>query len=332
MDMLNTFIRHFEISPTSLMVLGVGLGTLLTIYGIMGAFAGPDQVARRMSRTPRGRGAGAHPEALIRQGAEAPKGLLKALVPSDRTELTRIERQLAQAGVTGPHAVRNYYLMRVTLGFVLPGFVVGALFLLRSDLVRLPAAIAVPLGSLTETQILKILGLLIGAGFFAPVMWLHGQVAARQQKITEAFPNALDLIQISVEAGLGFEAALKRVSTEIAPVAPELSEELMAAYNELRSGRAREQALLDMAARTGVDEVRSFANVVLQSIQFGTSMSSALTAYAREMRITRETRAQEMANKLPVKMSAVMATLMLPALIMLTIGPSVIRFVRFFPH
>ena len=86
----------------------------------------------------------------------------------------------------------------------------------------------------------------------------------------------------------------------------------------------------DMAGRTGVEMVKSFANVVQQSMQFGTSMSDALTAYAEEMRNYREMRAQEMANKLPVKMSAVLASLMLPALILLTVGPVVIRYTRYF--
>ena len=85
----------------------------------------------------------------------------------------------------------------------------------------------------------------------------------------------------------------------------------------------------DMAARTGVPEVVSFANVVLQSMQFGTSTSETLSTYAREMRKNRELRAQEMANKLPVKMSAIMASLMLPALLMLTLGPVVIRYIRY---
>ena len=85
-----------------------------------------------------------------------------------------------------------------------------------------------------------------------------------------------------------------------------------------------------MAKRTGVDEVNSFVSVVLQSIQFGTSISDALTTYAEEMRVARELKAQEKANKLPVQMSAIMASLMLPAILMLTLGPVVIRYVRYF--
>jgi len=87
---------------------------------------------------------------------------------------------------------------------------------------------------------------------------------------------------------------------------------------------------MEMAQRTGVDEVSSFANVVLQSVRFGTSMSDALQIYAQEMRLSRELRAQEKANKLPVKMSAVMSALMLPAMILLIVGPVVIRWMNTF--
>ena len=333
--MLGQIVHSIEglgVSPATVMIFGIASGVLLVVWGLASAFAGPDPSARRISEAGRRRSSDRAAVTVVRPGAEKPKGLLKALVPSDQQELTRVERQLAQAGLTGRNAVRNYYLLRVVLGFVLPALLVGGLYMLRSGIIDLPESIVARFDGMTGITMMKILALLIGAGFFGPAMWLKNRVAARQRRIEEAFPNTLDLIQISLEAGLGFDAALRRVSIEIARAAPELSDELTSVYNELRSGRPRDRALLDMAARTGVDEVRSFASVVLQSVQFGTSMSSALTSYAREMRIARETRAQELANKLPVKMSLVMSALMLPALIMLTIGPSIIRFMQFFPN
>lgn len=334
-ETLKSLFQQIEFSPTSVLILGVGLGVLLTVYGVFGVFSGPDPVARRMARGKHAApqtGSGVAPGQLVRNKTETPTGFLKALLPSDAKELTQVERQLAQAGITGRHAVRNYYLMRVVLGLVLPGVLVALVFLARSDLIILPPAIDGFVNALGQKQILQVLALLIGIGFFGPALWLRDKVTKRQNAISAAFPNALDLLQISVEAGLGFDAALLRVATEISPVAPEIAEELFTVHNEIRSGREREKALTDMAMRTGVDEVRSFANVVLQSIRFGTSMSSALTSYASEMRIARETRAQEMANKLPVKMSGVMASMMLPALILLAVGPTVIRYIRFFTH
>ena len=100
--------------------------------------------------------------------------------------------------------------------------------------------------------------------------------------------------------------------------------------SQIQAGRTRDQATNDMAERTGVDTVRSFASVVQQSVQFGTPMNEALMAYAKEMRMYREMKATEMANKLPVKMSAVLASLMLPALVLLVLGPTVIRYMELY--
>ena len=104
--------------------------------------------------------------------------------------------------------------------------------------------------------------------------------------------------------------------------------ELLTAQREIQAGRSRDKALLEMAARTQVAEVPSFVNVALQAARFGTDISSVLTTYSQEMRARRELKAQEMANKLPVKMSAALATLMLPAIVMMTIGPVALRFVK----
>jgi len=153
---------------------------------------------------------------------------------------------------------------------------------------------------------------------------------AQKIEIEQSFPNALDLIQISVEAGLGFDAAMTRVANEMVHSAPALCREFRTVQLEISAGAEREKALMEMAQRTGVDEVSSFANVVLQSVRFGTSMSDALQIYAQEMRLSRELRAQEKANKLPVKMSAVMSALMLPAMILLIVGPVVIRWMNTF--
>ena len=183
---------------------------------------------------------------------------------------------------------------------------------------------------LLSLLVLQILTVLIGVGYFGPSYWLNNRVAEHMRRIEEGFPNALDLMRISVEAGQGFDAAMTRVGNELSYVSPEIAQEFLAVQHQIQAGRDRHIALQDLADRTGVETVRSFANVVKQSLQLGTSMSQALATYAVELRSYRELRAQEMANKLPVKMSAVLGSLMLPALILITIGPVVIRYVRVF--
>jgi len=317
---------QFASTPANLMLVGIGAGTLVGFFGLLGLFSDTDPTARRM-RAIAARVEDRDRTRLMHDGAD-PMGLMKALMPAKRDERTRIRRQLAQAGFDSAYAVRNFFLLRAFLGLLLPGMVVGAM--LAGSIMPLPGALGAWLGGLGRLQSFQILSLLVAVGFFGPSYWLRSRAAARRRAIEEGFPNALDLMQISVEAGLGFDAAMTRVASELCDVAPPIAEEFMLAQKEISAGRSRERALDDMAERMGVDEVSSFAKVVLQSMQFGTSISDALLTYASEMRQNRELRAQEKANKLPVQMSAVLALLMLPALIMIALAPTVIRYVRYF--
>lgn len=326
---LETTLGHLGLSMQWLVVAGTGLGSLLVILGLSGAFAARNPVLRRIAgQAVRMRPSGVE-AGLLRPSDADPTGLMKTLIPVDREERSQVQRQLAEAGANGPHAVRNFYLIRLFLGFGLPAILAGLLALARSGVIALPDALAARLLSLGQAQLLLALSFLVAVGFFGPVYWLRGRMAERRRAIDESFPNVLDLLQISVESGLGLDAAMIRVANETVTSAPQISEEFQIAQREIQAGRSRERALLDMASRTGVAQVNSFANVVLQSLQFGSSISDALTVYSEEMRQSRELRAQEMANKLPVKMSAVMASLMLPALLMLALGPVVIRYIRF---
>ncbi len=327
--MFDFLVSRFEaagIAPTTIFVLGIGFGAMLLVFGAFGAVAGKDPALRRMEA--QGRRQRLAETDILRQKSADPKGLMKGLIPADRKERSEVERQLALAGFAGQHAVRHFYLVRLGLGLLLPALLVGAIWGIRTGAVPVPDRIVAVVGGWDSARLAQVLSLIVAAGFFGPSIWLRSRASERRQAIEEAFPNALDLLQISVEAGLGFDAAMIRVGNELRTTAPAVAQEFLAAQQEVQAGRARDRALLDMAARTGVDEVTAFANVVMQSMRFGTSMSDTLVAYAAEMRRRRELRAQEKANRLPVLMSGVMATLMLPALVLLTVGPVVIRYLR----
>ncbi|MCV2867992.1 type II secretion system F family protein [Defluviimonas sp. WL0002] len=327
-EALTTRIAQDPTLLQTLLVIGIGLGVMLFVYGLFGTIAQKDPVARRMA------GAGGRARTKRRDAdilhfvQNDPTGLMKAIVPVDRKERTQIQRQLAQAGFNRPNALRNYYVFRLVMGFLLPGIYIFMIYNSRAVLVPLPDAVMRNFAELSQAKITAGIAALVWTGFYGPNYWLRARVEKRRRQIEEAFPNALDLIQISVESGLSFDAAMTRVANEIVTTAPVLSEELLITQREIQAGRSRDRALMDFAERTGVPEVGSFASVVMQSIQFGTSISDALTTYATEMRHAREMRAQEKANKLPVKMSAVLASLMLPALVLLVLGPVVIRYLR----
>lgn len=328
-ELFQTALTQLDLSPQMLILLDIAAGGFVTILGVAGTFARPRTVLDRIARQSGRRGITSFEAGLLLPSETDPKGLLKTFIPGDRAERTQVQRQLAQAGVTGPHALRNFYLVRVCLGILLPAVILGLSSLSRAGLVTLPSGLSDWFGALSQAQLLLYLSLLVAVGFFGPVYWLKSRVTERQQAIMESFPNVLDLLQISVESGLSLDAAMVRVANESAGTAPAISTEFLNAQREIQAGRSRDRALLDMANRCGVAHVISFANVVLQSIQFGSSISDALAVYSEEMRTSRELRAQEMANKLPVKMSAVMAALMLPALLMMALGPVIIRYIRY---
>lgn len=321
-------LTAIAVTPSTLIVIGVGLGAMLCVFGIASTFTASDPVLRRMEAQRRG-GSGIADRGLLKRNSKNPTGLMAALIPADRKERSDVEQKLAIAGFAGPHAVRNYYLLRAVVGLLLPALALAVISLWRIGALHLPLQVEGWLSHMTPLRTFQVACVLVAAGFFGPAVWLRGKADERKRAVEESFPNALDLVQISVEAGLGFDAAMVRVGNEIEDVAPALSSEFLTAQREIQAGRSRDRALMDMASRTGVEEVRSFATVVLQSMQFGTSISDTLTTYATEMRRAREMRAQEKANRLPVQMSAVMASLMLPALLLLTLGPVVIRYMHY---
>lgn len=327
---LQTLSLGLGIPVESLMAAGFGLSVLLVLFGLAAALRRPDRAIARLGALSEGRYRDRMDRALLMPASREPGRLMKAFVPGEKAKLTALQRKLAQAGVVRPDALRVYTLVRVALALGLPCLYLALLMSARVPGSPLPETVVKWLSGRSALGNIQILTVLLALGYYLPHRWLEDKARARRLRIEESFPNALDLMQISVEAGLGFDAAMVRVANEIRQSAPELSAEFLMVQFQVQAGRPRDEAMRDLADRVGLETVRAFANVVQQSLQFGTSMSQAMTTYADELRQTRELRAQEMANKLPVKMSGVMATLMLPALVLLTVGPVIIRYVRSF--
>ncbi|QMU59799.1 MAG: type II secretion system F family protein [Boseongicola sp.] len=317
-------------SSGGLIILGIFIGSILIVYGFFGGLVSADPVGRRYHAGRPVKRRTSFEAGILNNADVDPKGFMKALMPQSREKRTQVRRQLMNAGIIGQNAVAKYYMIRIILAALLPGSYLLLLALRQNTFIPLPDAIDGFLDGQSRLITYYISSSLLIIGFFGPALWLRSKVDMRQMEILETFSNALDLMQVSVESGLGFDAAMTRVSNEMDISAPAISQEFRLVQLEVSAGGDREKALLDMAARGNVDEVASFASVVLQSIQFGTSISDALTTYASEMRITRELKAQEMANKMPVKMSGIMASLMLPALFLLILGPIAIRWMNTF--
>lgn len=224
-----------------------------------------------------------------------------------------VRRKHLQAGVTDPDKVERFLALRI-LGFVF--IPVWLLVMLVWN----------PL-NLSGLLLLGALGLGVMIGALGPTNSLSKRVEARQIAITRQLPDTLDLLVISVEAGLGFEQALDRV---INNVPGELSDEFARVLGESRAGASRSDALRAMDERVNVPEIRSFVMSMIQADQFGVSIGRVLRSQSDEMRIKRRQKAQETAQKAPVKMMLPMVFCIFPSLFVVIIGPAMISIVANF--
>ena len=165
-------------------------------------------------------------------------------------------------------------------------------------------------------------------GLYLPSIFIRAKADRRQREIINGFPDALDLMLVCVEAGLGLEAAFARVGQEMTTSHPRLAEQLGAVVLELRAGRSREDALRRMADRAGADEIRAFATLLIQSTKLGSSVAQTLRIYASDMRERRRMRAEEKAHRLPVLLSIPLVACMLPVMIGVLMLPAAIRVIR----
>jgi tight adherence protein C len=230
------------------------------------------------------------------------------------SETGPVRERLVHAGYRQPAAVAIYYGLRILLA-------VGFPF----------AALALPqVWSLPRAQLLLTLCLLASAGYVLPGIWLDLRRNRRQNELRRTLPDALDLMVVCVEAGYGINASLAKVTEEFASRSRVLAAEFGLAVAETRAGKGLEGALRGLSDRTGVDDVSSLVALLVQTERFGTSVANALRVHADAMRIRRMQRAEERAQKAPLKL-IFPSTLIFAALMMIFLAPSLYRFMAAFP-
>lgn len=170
--------------------------------------------------------------------------------------------------------------------------------------------------------------LALGFGYLIPDMWLTWRVKARQHKLRKGLPDALDLLVICVEAGLGLDQALMKVAQDMKISHPVLSEELQLVNMEMRIGKTRIDALRELGKRTGLDDIKALVAMLIQTERFGTSIAQSLRVYSDDMRLKRRQRAEEMSAKTSVKMVPPLVFFIFPALMVVILGPAIITLVR----
>jgi tight adherence protein C len=167
-------------------------------------------------------------------------------------------------------------------------------------------------------------------GFFLPRFALKRMIAQRQRRITLGLPDALDLTVICVEAGLALDQAMMRVGEDLNHAHPELSEEFHLVNLEMRAGKPRAEALRNLSARTGVNDIRALVATLVQTDRFGTSVAQALRAHSDSLRTERRQRAEEQAAKTTIKMVIPLVIFILPSIILVSLGPAIIQLIRTF--
>jgi tight adherence protein C len=234
---------------------------------------------------------------------------LSRLVPPSAAEAKKLQKQLMHAGFRSASAPIVFRAIQLA---ALAGF---------------PAAVALGCAILARPLSSALLWILVGfvAGFFLPRYALRRMIRSRQQLVRWGLADALDLMVISVEAGLGLNAAMLKVSSELKEVHPDICEEFELANLEIRVGRERDVALRNLAERTGVDDLHSLVAMLIQTDRFGTSIARAVRVFSDSLRTKRRQRAEQAAQKAAVKLLFPLACFLFPTLFIAILGPAALQ-------
>ncbi|MGB7951825.1 MAG: type II secretion system F family protein [Candidatus Binatia bacterium] len=233
----------------------------------------------------------------------------RIFAPRDRVKLSRVRERLAWAGYYDPSALRYFVGAKVACLILF-----GCAYFLFGVLIQRVLSHVVPVS--------MFLGV---AGCFLPDFWLRMRIQERQREVLHALPNVLDLLMVCIEAGLGFDAAVARVSERPEVRGSPLHQEMMRMHLEVRSGRPREEALRGLGERTGVEEVKALVGAFIQTERLGTSLGKTLRIHAESARVQRRLRAEERAQLAPLKMLFPTVMFLFPVFFLVTFAPGMLK-------
>jgi tight adherence protein C len=266
-------------------------------------------------------------DAPAEEGGESAwqKKVVEALTPAGRLSLPEegwqnspLRQRFLQAGLRSDKAPLVFFGLKTLLTFALP-----AIFMSGSALVGSSLSFNATLASIVG---------LAALGYYAPNFYLRRRIDARQLEMFESLPDAIDLMTVMVEAGLGLDAAVARVADEMGSRSRVVGDEFRLVGLELRAGASRNQALKNLALRSGVDEVEFFVAMLVQADRFGTSMAESLRVHSESLRTKRQLKAEEAAAKIALKLLFPLVFCIFPSIMVVLIGPAAIAIYRnFFP-
>jgi tight adherence protein C len=259
-------------------------------------------------------GTGIYAGSLKRNLVDITSYLGNLLKPKKEDDINYIQKKLARAGYRDKNATTIYYGLKVSCAAALP----AAFYLFKILTFKI----------MPYQYFMAILVILAIIGFYLPNVLLNNQIARRKETLLAGFPEALDLMVVCVEAGIGMDSAVSRVGEEMKLTNKPLSEEFRLMNLELRAGKSRRDALKNLAMRTDLEEISSLTTLLIQTDKFGTSVGPALRVHSDGMRTRRYQKAEELAAKLPVKLVVPLIFCIFPALFVVIMGPSIIQAIR----
>ena len=244
------------------------------------------------------------------------KPIANLSLPSEGWENSSLRRKFIQAGVRNPSAPSVFFAIKTILAFGLPFFIWLAKNAFGWKI------------SAEEFAVMLVIIMLVG--FYAPNAYIDRLREQRQLELFHSFPDALDLMTISMEAGLGMDQAITRVAKEVRLQCPVLADELELFTLEVRAGANRQTALRNLALRTGVEDIDSLVAMLIQSERFGTSVADALRVHSSTLRTKRQQRAEEMAAKVAIKLVFPLILCIFPSILIVVVGPAMIQIGKIF--
>lgn len=297
----------------------VGLAVFLAIVGVAYVIYTIFSPGRARIRSVVGNTA-AHEQSAVSRIGESLEPLSPYILPSKEWERTKSDAMLVHAGYRSPQALTVFYAIKTILGILCAVIVVVGAPILGQVMSKQFSLMQIGFGALLFSFI----------GMTLPNIILQHLVERRQAIIRRGFPDALDMLVVGMEAGVGLAAAIQRVSQELRYSHPELAEELALVNAEIRAGVDRGETIRNLAQRTGVEDIRVFAGMVSQTLRFGTSIADTLRNFAEDFRDKRMQKAEEEAAKIGTKMIFPLVLCFFPSFFVVAVGPAVLKIIEVF--
>jgi tight adherence protein C len=312
----DTLLGVFDSGSALMLAVLVFLATAVPTFVVMAAVRVRGAVKRRAAGITSLSGGGAAPDqvSLRHSGVKAAQKLLdyttKHYGSTEKGDAKVLRQRLIRAGIFDPRAVGYFFVGRLALAI---GLAVGAFLFI-------PAFVS--LGSSMRWLMVLVAGVL---GYVGPSFYVDQRIKSRCNEHRSGFPDFMDLLVVCADSGLSMEASLERVGGELADTYPSLGANIHMTNLEIRAGRSMTEALEHFGDRLGLEEARSFATLIQQSAELGSSITDALRVYSDDMRHKRLSRAEEKAYSLPAKLSVPMMVCIFPVLFVVILLPVIVR-------